>query len=115
LMLKEQGAWYSDVGKEQFGQGDTEKARELMQEAGYIGGDIRILAPRDNEDLHSLAIAAQQQLRALGMNVFLEVVDWPSFMLLQEQPSAYDIFITSFDHQPTPVHYPFLDSRMEWP
>lgn len=115
LMLETQTAWYTDAGKDQFDQRNTEKARELLREAGYIGEDIRILTSREYDDYYTLAIVAQQQLRSIGMNVVLDVVDWSTVLDLRAEPDAYDMFITSFDTRPTPVQYPFLDSRAEWP
>ena len=115
LMLKDQTAWYSDAGKDQYDQRDFEKAEKLLDEAGYNGEEIRILTSKEYPDYYNLAVVAQQQLKELGMNVKLEIYDWATVLDKRTDPSAYDIFTSGWALRPTPIQYPFLDSRAEWP
>src|SRR5699024_9369540 len=48
LML-EGTSWYTDAGKDRYNEQDLEKAKQLMDEAGYDGEDIHILTSREYE------------------------------------------------------------------
>jgi peptide/nickel transport system substrate-binding protein len=52
---------------------DLDRARQLLQEAGYVGQEIPIIAEPSIQQVEATAI--QAQLRKIGMNVRLEVVD----------------------------------------
>lgn len=115
LFLESQTSWYSDAGKEFYNQKDVEKAKALLEEAGYNGEEIVILTSRDYEHHYNAAVASQQQLQELGLNVKLDVYDWPTLLERRNDPSAYDIFFTGFSTTTTPHQYVFLDSRTAWP
>lgn len=114
-MLEEQTAWYTDAAKDQYNQKNLEKARQLLDEAGYNGEVVRILTSREFEDYYTFAVVAQEQWREIGVNVELDVSEWAAVLDKRDDPSAYEIFITGWGLRPTPVQYPFLDSRAEWP
>src|SRR5699024_2480597 len=107
--------WYTDAGKENYDQRDPEKAKKLLEEAGYNGEEIHILTSREYEDYYTFSVVAQQQLKEIGMNVIIDVFDWSTVLEKREDPSAYDIFISGWGVRPTPVQYPFLESHAEWP
>ncbi|MFD1929180.1 ABC transporter substrate-binding protein [Sporosarcina siberiensis] len=115
LMLKEQTDWYTDAGSDQYNQKDPEKAKKLLEEAGYKGEEIRILTSREYDDYYTIAVVTQQQLKEIGMNVTLEVYDWSSVLEKRANPDAYEMFISGWALRPTPIQYPFLDSQAEWP
>jgi peptide/nickel transport system substrate-binding protein len=115
LVRKEQTAWYTDAGKEQYDQRDLDKARKLLKEAGYNGEEIRILTSREYDDYYTFAVVAQQQLKEIGMNIKLEVYDWATLLEKRADPSAYEIFTTGWAIRPTPIQYPFMSSKSEWP
>lgn len=73
LMYKEQVDWYSEAGKELYNQKDAEKAKSLMQEAGYNGEEIRILTSRDYDHVYNASVVVKEQLEKIGMKVKLEV------------------------------------------
>lgn len=115
LMLEEQTAWYTDAGKDKYNQKDLDKARELLEEAGYNGEEITIITSREYEDYYTFAVVVQEQMKEIGLNIKLDVIEWAAVLERRDDPSAYDIFITGWGTRPTPVQYPFLDSRAEWP
>jgi peptide/nickel transport system substrate-binding protein len=49
------------------------------------------------------------------MNVTLEIYDWATVLEKRADPGAYDIFISGWALRPTPIQYPFLESKAEWP
>jgi peptide/nickel transport system substrate-binding protein len=115
LMIKDQVEWYSEAGKNQYNQNDSDKAKKLLKEAGYNGEEIVILATRDYEDHYNAAVVVQQQLEKLGMKVKLDVYDWPTLLQKRADETAYDIFVTGFPTEPIPAKYVFLDSANDWP
>lgn len=115
LFLEDQIDWYTDAGKEYYNQKDQDKAKELLKEAGYDGEEIVILTSRDYSHHYNAAVATQQLLEDVGMNVKLDVYDWPTLLERRDDPSAYDIFYTGFSIVSTPHQYVFLDSETQWP
>lgn len=114
LMLEEQTAWYTDAGKDQYNQQDIEKAKALLEEAGYKGETVRLMTSREYDDYYTFSVVLQEQLKEIGMEVELEVYEWATVIEKQSDPSAYDMTITGWGIRPTPIQYPFLDSRAEW-
>ena len=88
-----------EFGKEWVVDGDIEKAQALLEEGGYDGTPVVIMAPTD------LAMAAPQPivlgdaLRKAGFNVEMKMMDWQTLATQQanqEPPSAggWNIFST---------------------
>ena len=59
-----QTAWNSDVSAELYDQGDPERARQLLEEAGYDGTPIRILCTQEDLGDYNAAVVVQQQMDA---------------------------------------------------
>ncbi|PIC73661.1 ABC transporter substrate-binding protein [Sporosarcina sp. P17b] len=114
LMIKEQSDWYSDIGDNMYNQKDANKAKELLDKAGYNGEEIVILATRDYEDHYNAAVVVQQELEKIGMKVRLDIYDWPTVQQRRTEENSYDLFITGFPTEPVPNKYVFLDSDTEW-
>ncbi|WP_368652235.1 ABC transporter substrate-binding protein [Ornithinibacillus sp. 4-3] len=114
LMIEDQIEWHSEKGKENYNINDTEKAKQLLQEAGYDGEEITVMTSRDYPEMYDASVVAQQQLNELGMNIKLEIYDWPTVIELREDPSAYDAFFTVVATEPFPNAFYFLDSANEY-
>lgn len=113
LMYKEQSEWYTDSGKEYFNQHDTEKAKQLLKEAGYNGDTISILTTRDYDYMYNTAVVLKEQLQAVGINSKLNVVDWATLTQKRADPNAYDIFTTTLSVVGIPTQILPLDAT--WP
>ncbi len=107
--------WYSDAGIEEYNDYDPERAKQLLQEVGYNGEPIRIIATRDYEDHYNSGIVLQEQLQKIGMNVELEVYDWPTLLEKRTDENAYDIYMMSFLNPTDPTQIQYLDSRYNFP
>jgi peptide/nickel transport system substrate-binding protein len=70
------GPYETDVGSEPLRQKDLDKARQLLEEAGYDGREVLILDPTDTPVAHGEALVTAQALREIGMNVRLVSMDW---------------------------------------
>jgi peptide/nickel transport system substrate-binding protein len=67
----------SEIGAEPLkGKRDFDRAKKLIQEAGYKGEKIVILSATDVPFVHSQALITTDLLRKLGLNVELQAGDW---------------------------------------
>lgn len=98
----------SDVGKAEHEEYDPERAKQMVEDLGYTGEEVVIITTREYEGQYNASVVAQQQLEQLGLNVTLEVYDWPTLLERTEDPSLYDINIMSWGAQPEPTAYGFL-------
>jgi peptide/nickel transport system substrate-binding protein len=90
--LMPEGVWYSDAGADQFDQADPERARALLEEAGYAGEPVRWLVPQDREFMYNAAIAALPQLEAAGFNIDMQITDWPTLVERRGTSEVWDAF-----------------------
>jgi peptide/nickel transport system substrate-binding protein len=90
-------AVYSDAGKEFFNLKDPERAKQLLQEAGYNGEELVLLTNKDYTTMYNAALVMQAQLQAIGMNVRLEVQDWPATIATRDnQHDAWNYHFTGW-------------------
>jgi peptide/nickel transport system substrate-binding protein len=109
-MIQEQVNWYSNSGKELYNQKDSEKAKQLLEEAGYNGEEIKILATREYPFNYNASMIVQEQLKAIGMNAILETYDWATIMSMREDPANWDLLFTGYPIVSTPVELVFFNS-----
>lgn len=112
LLSKNYANWYNDAGKEVYEQYDPEAAKKLLKEAGYNGETLRMLTTRHYEDQYQVAVVVQQQLEEIGVNVDLQVYDWPTLSELKEDDQSHDLHIMGYSPVSDPTKLYFLDSRL---
>jgi len=101
LMFKEQ-RWWSDVGKEKYDQGDIEKAKQLLQEAGYNGEKIIWMSgPLE----YNISLAAKNQLEKAGFNIDLQRMEWATLADRRKNPELWDVFSTGMTIKPDPTMF----------
>lgn len=76
----DQPVWYSDACMDEYSPADTDLAKQLMEEAGYDGAEIILVATRDYDWIYREALAAYDQWAAVGFNVTLRVYPWAAFV-----------------------------------
>src|SRR5699024_3932503 len=59
---------------------------------------------------YNAAVAVQEQLSQIGMNVILDEYDWATFLDKRSDPEMYDIFHTGFTFKTVPEHQFFTPS-----
>ncbi|MDP0929683.1 ABC transporter substrate-binding protein [Paracoccus onubensis] len=70
--------FYTEVQQQGF-EYNPDKARELLAEAGYNGEEIVVMCnKRAAVPSFNMSVLAQQMWQAVGLNVRLEVLDWPT-------------------------------------
>ena len=59
---------------------DVEKAKELMKEAGYENGFKTTIWTNDNQQRMDIAEIVQNQLKAIGIEAEVKVVEWGAYL-----------------------------------
>lgn len=108
LMFQET-AWYTDAGIELYNQNDPEKARQLLEEAGYDGTPLRWTVTKEYLDHYNRSVVAQQQLEAAGFTVELIVLDWATVLSQQFEDDKWDVTTTGITFRPDPALLFVLD------
>jgi peptide/nickel transport system substrate-binding protein len=78
-----------DVGKELYNQKNQAKARALLREAGYRNEEIIFLGDSSFKNHQDTVVTAGEQMRAVGINVKNNIVDWPSAFAQRQKPEGW--------------------------
>lgn len=101
--------WSSDAGKEEYYlEQDIEKAKRLLEEAGYNGEEITIITSKEQDFLYNGCIVLQQYLEKIGLNAKLEVFDWPTYLDKRSDKNGFDILIGTSTPKLDPTSMAFL-------
>lgn len=101
-MTKTVSNWVTDAGKEFYNQHDLDQAKQLLEESGYNNEELRVLTTRDYPQFYNIAVVMEEQLKAIGVNVKLEIYDWPTLLEKQEQPAEWDASVIGSSIVTTP-------------
>jgi len=86
--------YYSDVGKERYNMADPALARRLLREAGYKGERIVLMSNNSYQDHYKAGLVMEQQLRAVGLNIEMRVLDWPTALQVRNRErNAWHLFM----------------------
>jgi len=90
-----------DVGKEHYNVKDIPRAKKLLAEAGYKGEEIIFLTDSTIKNHNETAVVATEQLRSkLGLNIKLQVVDWPTAFAKRLQPTGWHMWTVGLGVEP---------------
>ena len=81
--------FYSEVHKKGYGK-NIKKAKELLKQVGYDGSTIRLSATKLYAPIYKSAILIQQMLAEAGINVKLDIMEWPA-LLSENRSGKYDM------------------------
>jgi peptide/nickel transport system substrate-binding protein len=92
--------WETDVASDPVMHQDLQKAKQLMQEAGYDGRPVVLLNNTDNPVSHAMALVTQQLLTKIGVKVDLQSMDWGTLVSRRAEKKApaeggWNMFLTS--------------------
>lgn len=85
--------WYTEAGSEFYNQNNPEKAKKLMEEAGYDGTPIIIIGMTEFEFLKNAALILQNQLENVGFNVEILLSDQGTFVARILDPTAWNLAV----------------------
>jgi peptide/nickel transport system substrate-binding protein len=93
---------YTDAGKETYNINNQQRARALLRESGYRNEPIIILTNRDYPPMYNAALVMEQQLKAVGINASLRVVDWPTSVQMSQKVNSteWHFFHSGWGTQP---------------
>lgn len=99
--------WHvSNAGKGSYNAYDPEKAKELLDKAGYNGEQVIILNGRDDPMESRGAEVARDQLEKVGFNVDTDLPDRATVVERREQLDSWNLhFNTFFTPDPDPQVY----------
>ena len=94
-------AFYTDAGKETYNIKDKDLAKKYLKEAGYNGEPLILLTNQDYTSMYNAALVVSEQLKAVGINAKLDVVDWPTSVNRQlKERTGWNFFFTGYGTQP---------------
>ena len=94
-------ASYTDAGKETYNQKNPAKAKQLLAEAGYKGEELILLTNRDYSSMYNASIVMAEQLKAVGINAKLSVVDWPAAaQMWSRTATGWNLFFNAHGNGP---------------
>jgi peptide/nickel transport system substrate-binding protein len=70
--------YYSEAGKQFLNQKNPARAKQLLQEAGYKGEKVVLMTNREFPYMYNTSLVMAEQLKAVGINAELLVLDWPA-------------------------------------
>ena len=89
------GAWHTKLPGLPWNEHNKEKAKQLLQEAGYKGEPIRFMATQEYKWMYDFAARHRSSSsRTSGFNIDLQVVDWATLVKRRNNPKEYDAFTT---------------------
>ncbi len=93
---------YTDAGRETYNLHDAALAKKYLTEAGYKGEKLILLTNKDYSSMYNAALVMAEQLKAVGINAELHVVDWPTSVAMRQKPdSGWNFFFTGWGTEPS--------------
>lgn len=109
--MKKDQKFYSEAASDHYNRKDPELAKQLLKEAGYNNEPIVLMTSRDYDHFYQAATIIQQQLQKIGMNIKLEVYDWPTFLDLENKADSWDMETTGYTTWITPAENIIFNSN----
>lgn len=91
---------------------DVEKAKRLLQEAGYGDGLKLRLSTNERQERIDMAVIMKEQLKDVGIDLSIEVLEWSKYieMLEKGEQQLFEIGWSSDTPDPDMVVYPCFHS-----
>ncbi|MSP48558.1 MAG: ABC transporter substrate-binding protein [Alphaproteobacteria bacterium] len=94
-------AAYTEAGKETYNQKNPAKAKQLLAESGYKGEEMILLTNKDYTSMYNASLVVAEQLKAVGINAKLLVVDWPAAaQMFEKSQTGWNWFFDAFGNNP---------------
>jgi len=90
-------AYYTDVGKETYNQKNPARAKQFLSQSGYRNEKVILLTNRDYPNMFTAATMMAEQMKSIGINAELLVIDWPaSVNMYRNQDDGWHLFFTGW-------------------
>lgn len=93
--------YFVEGGKEWYNVNDKERAKQYLEEADYNGEPVVLLTNSDYTNMYNAALVMSEQLKDIGINAELKVVDWPTSRQERDNTNAWNMFFTGFGTGPS--------------
>lgn len=104
MFFPQQKSLYVTSGESVYKAYDPQKAKQLMQQAGYDPNrPLRILVTKTYPYMYNAGVALAQELNSIGIKTDVIVYDWPTDLATRKNPKAWDLFITGFSEEFDPT------------
>src|SRR3989441_111518 len=113
LIMTEIAAWHTKLSGLPWNERNRDKAKRLLQEAGYKREPVRFMTTQEYKWMYDFALLTNQQLEDVGFVVDLQVVDWATLVKRRNNSKEYDAFTTGIGAIYDPAHVNFLTAS--WP
>lgn len=97
------GVWGHNPDLEGWGY-DVEKAKQLLKEAGYSDGFNTTIWTNDNKERMDVAEVVQSQLKGIGINAEIKVVEWGAYLEATSK-GEHDMFILGWSNMTGDADY----------
>jgi peptide/nickel transport system substrate-binding protein len=105
--------WHTNITGLPWNERNKDKAKRLLQEAGYKREPIRFMTTQEYKWMYDFALLTKQQLEDVGFNIDLQVVDWATLVKRRNNSKEYDVFTTGMGAFYDPTHHIYLTPT--WP
>jgi peptide/nickel transport system substrate-binding protein len=78
IFFPEQTQWYTEAGAEAYNKPDLNKVKAYLAEAGYKNEPVVFITNQNYAWMYKASQAIAAQWQQAGINVKLELMDWPS-------------------------------------
>jgi peptide/nickel transport system substrate-binding protein len=93
---------YTDAGKDTYNLHDATSAKQYLAQAGYKNEPVVLLTNKDYTSMYNAALVMAEELKAIGINAQLRVVDWPTSIAMRQKPnSGWNYFFTGWGTEPS--------------
>jgi len=107
--------WHTEEGMEAYLAYDPERARELLDEAGYDGQVVRWFVNPGLHDYYTPVLIARPMLEAVGFNIDIRPVDQATLRTTRSDPSLWEVYSAGFAPKPDPTGIThFLSDYVGW-
>ncbi len=80
-----------DRGKEWYNKKDAAGAKKLLADGGYKGETLTILSASTFDWHAAQALVMSEQLKAIGVSVRIQSMDWPAIVALRARPAGWHL------------------------
>lgn len=81
-----------DVGRDKYNIKNPALGRQLLQQSGYANQEIVFLADSNFTNHKQSAEVAAEQLRRIGLNIRLDITDWPTAFARRQQRTGWHMW-----------------------
>lgn len=102
-MMPEGSTWYTLAGTENINTKNMDAAKAALAEANYDGTPIKVVTNQTYPQHYNGTLVMVEQLKELGVEVDLQVVDWTTMLEYKRTQGTYDLYYMDYPAVTAPV------------